>query len=325
MLEMSASLTAITAIAAVVVAAAVAGFVLRLLGRSGSNKKTAPARKKASAVTIDGDDDDTSDVQKFEGVLLRDKSILPCRFSVGMRTFFCGYDPASPKRTILQAFKPIQEQSNCIFAKHARIWAAHDYDPSLPIADNLASSLRAFALFAAAQRGIDGFLFAVAHPGAGATLASHAYNINQILRFLSDRDPHGYRCMDKSFIDKRGWVFSFAGEEFFITTFASCYNGTHARYSYGVEDHTFLLLQPYHSFLWHDIPNDTPHTNWDTPQTSRDRIRLKFRDAGMPYVIPADPNAHPVATSIVPPLEYGGPVVRWWECDSPTAMEIKQS
>jgi hypothetical protein len=67
-------------------------------------------------------------------------------------------------------------------------------------------------------------------------------------------------------VGKRGWVFSYGGEEFFVTTFAACYDHTNARYAYGVSDRSFVLFQPYSSFLLHNVGSDTSETNWENPQ-----------------------------------------------------------
>ena len=49
--------------------------------------------------------------------------------------------------------------------------------------------------------------------------------------------------MKVSYMGQRGWVFSFSGEEMFVTTFASCYDNTNARYAYGAEDRCIVLFQ----------------------------------------------------------------------------------
>jgi len=59
----------------------------------------------------------------------------------------------------------------------------------------------------------------------------------------SDIDPAGDECMRKSYACQRGWVFSFGGQELFVTTFSGCYESTNPRYAFGVTGQTFLLLQ----------------------------------------------------------------------------------
>jgi hypothetical protein len=179
-----------------------------------------------------------------------------------------------------------------------------------------ARSLRAFALFASAQEKVDGFVFQI--KAAEATLDGLCAAVRRLLTALSDADPTGYRCMAKSFIGGRGWVFEFGGSDFFVTTFSPCYDVHHPRHTFGVED-TFVLLQPYHSFLLHGIGHDTPHTSWEQPITSRDRIRVRFRDAGRPYPIPPS-TLCPAAFSICYPLDamrmLESPIC-WWSEETP--------
>jgi hypothetical protein len=130
-----------------------------------------------------------------------------------------------------------------VFAKQARVWCSRPWDPTLSFEDNVRRSLPAFSLFCSTQKNIDGFGFEIAFPGAGSTVDSLASILNTLLRLLSDLDPSGGHCMRVSYAFKRGWVFAYGGEEFFITAFASCYGMDNARYGYGCEDHVFVLFQ----------------------------------------------------------------------------------
>jgi hypothetical protein len=85
--------------------------------------------------------------------------------------------------------------------------------------------------------------------------------------------------MDPSRVGKRGWYFEMFGESFFVTTFGPFYNDTHARYTFGAQD-CYILLQPDYSFAWHNIGEDTKHTEWDNPKTMRDKIRAEVRSNG---------------------------------------------
>ena len=146
------------------------------------------------------------------------------------------------------------------------------------------------------------------------------------------------------------WHFKFLGETFFVTCFAPCYPARgNARYMFGQEaaaavaahaeaaeaaaqqgeggaaekreqhllhdfsERCFVLFQPELAFLRHNLSADTPHTNWASPRTERDRIRVAFRRADREYVIP-DTVAYPTAHFIVPPLQpFSQPIVRWWQ------------
>ena len=131
-----------------------------------------------------------------------------------------------------------------------------------------------------------------------------------LLTTLSDNDPAGVHCMDKSYINKRGWVFEFNNVTFFITTFAPFYPENHSRYSFGAS-HCYILLQPEISFAQYNLDEDTICTDWDNPKTPRDRIRCAFRQAGQGYPI-RNTVHYPMAHDIVRPVEYDGNIVEWW-------------
>lgn len=80
-----------------------------------------------------------------------------------------------------------------------------------------------------------------------------------------------------------------------------------------------MLLQPEYSFAWHDIGNDAPDTQWNNPQTMRDKIRVEFKKAGRPYEIPPTIFYSP-ALYIVKPLELGAPTLDWWKDDGPNKL-----
>ena len=139
-------------------------------------------------------------------------------------------------------------------------------------------------------------------------------SVRRVLTALSDADPTGYRCMKRSFIGTKEWVFQFNKMTFFVTTFAPFYAESHPRYGFGC-DNGFILLQPELSFAFKDLPPDTAETNWEHPQTVRDRIRVAFRDAGRPYKI--RPSIYyPMAEDVVRPLQEEDPVVEWWKTSS---------
>lgn len=134
--------------------------------------------------------------------------------------------------------------------------------------------------------------------------------MREVLTAISDRDPANVQCMNKSYIGKRGWVFEFNKCTFFITTFAPFYPETHPRYAFGAKN-CYIMLQPELSFAFHDLPPDTVETNWENPQTVRDKIRVAFCDAGRPYYIP-DSIYSPMAHEILRPVHDGDPLYEWW-------------
>ena len=132
------------------------------------------------------------------------------------------------------------------------------------------------------------------------------------LKVMSDHDPREVKCMNRSYVGKKGWVFEFNHVTFFITTFAPFYPPTHSRYAHGCE-HCYIAFQPEISFAQHDLPPDTPKTNWDDPVTVRDKIRVAFQNAGRGYLI-RDTIYYPPSCDMIKPIENEGPVVKWWKC-----------
>ena len=117
--------------------------------------------------------------------------------------------------------------------------------------------------------------------------------------------------MNKSYIDKRGWVFEFNKVTFFVTTFAPFYPENHPRYAHGVND-SYILFQPELSFAFHDLPPDTPTTNWENPKTVRDRIRVAFKEAGRKYTIPST-IYHPMVEEMIRPIKETDSLYAWWK------------
>ena len=115
----------------------------------------------------------------------------------------------------------------------------------------------------------------------------------------------------------------FNGCELFVTTFAPCYDKSNPRFAFG-EQSSFVLFQPYSSFLLHGVGSDTPHTVWHRPKTVRDRIRVNFKLAGRPYPIPPNPATFPIARSFVYPLDaMSGSVVEWWLLADPAEASVE--
>ena len=120
-------------------------------------------------------------------------------------------------------------------------------------------------------------------------------------------DPSG-SYMEKTYIERPSWTFYFLLRPFFITTFAHCYPPSNSRHSFKASEN-YVLFQPNQSFERHNIPKDSPITNWESPVTVRDQIRVRFRDAGRPYT-----NTHrrPLVYDIVKPIE-GSDYFPWWK------------
>ncbi|XP_052713399.1 uncharacterized protein LOC128187182 [Crassostrea angulata] len=224
---------------------------------------------------------------------------------------FVTYDATSV--TALQQFNPVQENTECIFAKKAKLWGNQDWNQELSLEENVFRWLPTLLQFTIVcrQYKLDGFVIEIPEEYHHNDIHEFAKTFKKILKVISDNDPKNIKCMDKSYVSKRGWVFQFNKMTFFITTFAPFYPATNSRYAFGC-DNCFILLQPELSFALHDLSWDTPETNYDNPTSERDRIRCAYRDAGRPYVVPRD-ITQPMAWDMIKPLTEHDPIVQWWK------------
>ena len=215
-------------------------------------------------------------------------------------------------------FQTIKENTQCIFAKRSRLWGSPEWKEDLCLEENVLRSIPTFLKFLSLcpVMGLDGFVYELPRNPYGRDVDTFAEVVRRVLTVLSDNDPAGLHCMDRSYIGKKGWVFEFNKVTMFVTTFAPFYPVTSPRFAFGAKN-TYILFQPEVSFAQYDLGRDTPHTNWDKPKTVRDQIRVNFRDAGRPYKI-RESIYYPVAHDIVKPLnEFEGAVVEFW-MDEPT-------
>jgi hypothetical protein len=113
-------------------------------------------------------------------------------------------------------------------------------------------------------------------------------------------------------INQSNWVFEFDRLTFFLTTFTPHYSHTHSRYAHACRQYCHILFQPEISFLRHNLSDDTPETNWNAPVTSRDKIRVAFRQNNREYPIRSTiyyPSAHDMIRPLSNSLDD---VVEWW-------------
>ena len=161
---------------------------------------------------------------------------------------------------------------------------------------------------------LDGFVFSLPGDKYGCDPNTFGQAVRIVLSVLSAADPSGYNCMSKSFIASAGWTFELNGIPIFVTTFAPCYPSRHSRYAFGVNN-AFILLQPMHSFVTHNIDEDTPHTNWEQPITVRDKIRVAYKMNNRPYLI-RNTVHYPAAHDIVRGMDsMSDKVLPWWKPD----------
>ncbi|KAL7555907.1 hypothetical protein ACA910_010855 [Epithemia clementina (nom. ined.)] len=217
----------------------------------------------------------------------------------------------------LKRFAPIKMNTECPFAKSAKLWGGKPMEPGSTIEEQAKANYAGLCHFVRqCQQGmpLDGFCIEIDHHLAQAakTTAEFEQCVRLMLTSLSDLDPRKEFVMRVKYKGARGWRFRFAGVDFFVTTFSPCYPVTSSRYTLGAE-HAFVLLQPEISFLSRNLPQNTPRTNRDHPITVRDRSRLAYESAGRSYYIP-DSAQYPPAEHIVKPIKDDGQsVVRWWE------------
>ena len=233
------------------------------------------------------------------------------------------FDPVKGNAT-LEKFSVIKKETECPFAKAAKLWGGktphseNNKDLEAQASDNV-QALADFCVCSEKGEQIDGFCIELDDPLARAGGPEELGQcVKRMLTALADSDPCLLANNSKesnmtrvNYIGSCGWRFRFHNTDLFITTFAPCYPITSSRYAFG-SDRAFLLLQPVLSFERHDLPEDTPHTDWSEPKTSRDKTRKAFDKAGRRYHIPNTTN-YPMAEHIVKPIRDDGvSVVRWW-------------
>ncbi len=76
---------------------------------------------------------------------------------------------------------------------------------------------------------LDGFLFELPGDQFGQSVEEFGEGVRRVLKCISDHDPIGFRCMNKSYLSKVGWSFEYGGVPIFVTTFAPCYPKNHSR------------------------------------------------------------------------------------------------
>jgi hypothetical protein len=158
------------------------------------------------------------------------------------------FDPGTAP--CLEAFRTVQENTACPFAPPARLWGAPNYDATQSVRENLRNALTMLASFTrVAQREVlDGFVFAFPVQIFGGDTTDLSRLLKTFISFLMANDPMGPRTIARDEILSPDWHFSFAGEDFFVNVLSPHYGNDHTRYTHGVRDHIFIVLQPDASF-----------------------------------------------------------------------------
>ena len=223
------------------------------------------------------------------------------------------YNPTQTEA--IERFASVIQGTQCAFAKKSLIWSTDTWDQNKSIDENVARDIDVLKVFLkeGARLGLDGFLIEIRGEKLVNSVEAWGESVRLALSAISSRNEDKYDCMTKSYIDKPGWAFEFCKEPVFVTTFAPFYPSDNARYQFDApKDSAYILLQPEFSFMLHNIGMDTAQTNWENPQTIRDRIRIDYKKAGRPYEIP-DTIHYSSAIGVVPPINLGEPQPQWWK------------
>ncbi|GFS06448.1 poly [ADP-ribose] polymerase [Elysia marginata] len=220
----------------------------------------------------------------------------------------------------LERFNEIKSKTECTFAKRSKLWG-------------LIPTFYKFSL-AFQDLGLDAFVIELPGHLYGSDIETFGAAVRQVLITLRQADVKRqtqqlqekaatldpvdvenrmrYLGPENSVIwDRRSWVFEFNKISFFITTFAPFYPETNSRFGFGAQ-HCYILFQPEISFAIHDLPPDTPVTNWDRPVSVRDKIRVAYREAGREYEAPMVAR-RPMVYDIVKPVDAYDVPLEWWK------------
>lgn len=212
------------------------------------------------------------------------------------------YDPQNCPS--FHRFRLLAKKSDCLFAKTANIWGCVEYDEERTLKENIQTlipSLIKFVTLADDGEKLDGYVIEIKEKSLFQDVESFTKTVKQTLEIISEADPVGLNVMKLKSISSSSWYFSFCNVPIFVTTFAPFYSSSHCRYTHSIpelENICYILLQPEISFLQNNIGSDLPTTNWDNPESIRDRIRCNFKKHGRGYYIPPT-NRYPVAEMIV--------------------------
>ncbi|MEU7756896.1 YqcI/YcgG family protein [Micromonospora sp. NPDC049101] len=201
----------------------------------------------------------------------------------------------------LQAIRPLTAQTRCPFASGANLVAAPGYRGG-PIDDHLDRALADLTSFTgrAERDRLDAFVlrFPLTLVDA-ADLRGLGRLTHSLVRALLRGDPSQPRAVDPDLVQQPRWRLSYAGMDYFMAVFAPLYGSHHSRYTFGIADQVFVLLQPDSSFHLR-LGRD--------PSRVRKSIRKRFARAGQSY------DTHLLeAHKFVLPLAHGDPPVRWYD------------
>lgn len=270
------------------------------LNKAANNPFRRARRKKR-----DGNNSDEEPLQVTEKLMKKAKNDL-------FHYFYTDFSLADS----LILFADVKNNSDCLFARKSKLWGAQKWNKDISVEDNVKTNvIPSFLIFSNFHEhlNLDGYLIHMSGSVYGSDVETFARGFCHLLESLAAQNPDGRNCMTDAdeIIDSSKWVFEFNRATYFITTFAPFYSSNHSRYSHGVNE-CFVLFQPEISFARHNLPPDTPATEWTEPKTIRDRIRIQFKQSGREYLI-RDTVNYPMSHDMIKPVEFDGPLVSWWK------------
>lgn len=212
---------------------------------------------------------------------------------------------SEPSDEVLRSLAPVVAGTLCPFAVKARLCSAPVYDESRSLRANLEASVDALTCFTenARTERLDAFVFRFPQAVIGDDIDGLARLVRTLVEVLLFHDPVEPRGLVRRDILTPGWRLSFAGVDYFAPVFSPLYGKEHSRYTYGVSDSVFVLMQPNSSF----------HSRLGSRSAkTRGNIRSRFMKAGQPYVsaeleahkfvVPLNPEDNPVKWYDLPPF-----------------------
>lgn len=227
--------------------------------------------------------------------------------AIDSRRFERHFDPGTAQ--CLELFKRVQENTACPFASPSRLWGAPTYDATQSVGENLRASLSLLSSFTrVAQREVlDGFVWAFPVQVFGSDIQALCRLIKTFIAFLMVNDPVGVRTITREEILLPDWHFSFAGEDYFVNVLSPHYGNDHTRYTHGVRDWVFVVLQPDTSFHVR-IPKERS-------EETRENIRERFDNVYQGY----EHQALEAHRFILPSL-HTDPPVAWYDAEEYTEV-----
>lgn len=201
----------------------------------------------------------------------------------------------------LLAMAPVVARTLCPFAVKARLRSAPAYNAAYSVRANLESSIDALTCFTeeAEREELDAFVYRFPVSVVGAEINQLARLVRTLVEVLLTHDPVAPRRFVSWETLAPQWRLSYAGVDYFAPVFSPIYRKGHSRYTYGVSDCVFVLMQPNSSF----------HARLGSRAGKiRKNIRARFADAGQAYS-----RFELEAQKFVLPLTMGDNPVNWYD------------